>query len=703
MAGALLLGIALAALVEYAGWAHFWHRVRQRHVFAVGVGVVAFLLVWCLSDSPDYLRRLGLAAPDPTQAHVGPRTLLIWETEGRGPVRDITVQGKEVASEIGYTGQISVGVHAGRIEAGGVLTVPIDIEDLSRPSAYVGHILIQSPDIKEGVKKVPVQVTVHDSLLWPALVIMLGVILGGYVKYQQGIASKRLEKRRDIEQEWQKWDDYMSSDDYLYPVPKDGVGRINPLYEKVWHRLNRVVKLLEVNPEWAMDDADSTVSVVKEQLDTYQRLSEAVTSWSEDLAPETGKSRSESDIGKARDWIKEAKRALRRGDLPDATIFVGKLIRDALPGGIKGLRELVEEKLKDEKDEKKKKALQDIKALLDQADALCKQGIHGGAWLKFKEAEHQLRQLGVVIPLFVSLWKPPKEPPKEEYKMKAEEPGYRIRLLRDVDRYPGDIVEIEVVRISSDGEVESPLPGVTCEWAVISDDPKAAEWDEETKTKPRTKVRFYQEGPWKVKATVTEGNTKYYPDLELQVKPCTYKIREFVPEARHYVENTIPLEVVRLGEDDESVGLPDDAICRWKMDQEESVEFDKEGRRTEVTFYKIRRWTVTVTVKVPKEDKLEVVGTAELPLDIKESRMVMIYKDKRRQSFNRRLAALLLALVGGIAAKRVFGLTFGSFEEYLEAFGWGVGASLGIDPVAGTVTAIQLKLGELLSLKRDQG
>jgi hypothetical protein len=80
----------------------------------------------------------------------------------------------------------------------------------------------------------------------------------------------------------------------------------------------------------------------------------------------------------------------------------------------------------------------------------------------------------------------------------------------------------------------------------------------------------------------------------------------------------------------------------------------------------------------------------------RESPIIALYRDKRRHNFHRRLTALLLALLGGMAARRIFGLTFGSFEEYLGAFTWGVGAGAGIDPVAEGYKYLKEKVQELL-------
>ena len=630
-----------------------------------------------------------------TQAQqVGERTLIIWEAEGRGPVRDITVVGGEVTSEVGDTGKINIGQYEGVITAGHVLTVPVTgIQHLSQPGVYQGRVLIQSPDIADGVLEVPIQVTVHDFILWPVLVIMLGVILGGYVKYQQEIASQRLEKQRDIEIVWQEWDDYMFRDRYLYLKRDGGVVSINPIYADVRYELDGALKLLDEAPEWGAADADLTVKRVRERLTKYQRLSEAVASWRDVLlaeASEAGTELLESIGGK---WIEGAERTLREGDLQGATILVGKLIRDVLPGGILGLRKQVDEVSTDEQDAEKKKAIEEkkktIQALLNETDDLCKKGIYGEAWLKFKEAEYQLRAVGKMVPPFVKLWelsKPEPAPREEALALRGEH--YEIQPVVASDQYlTGDTVQLEVVLLDESGERKDLPEGVTCKWRATRPDDSEAN---DVKFKPEdgisTKATFYAEGRRTVQATilkdVEEPSEPGPPPLPFEIKPSFFKIRLPLPNVRYHAEETIPLELVREDESGKMEMLPAEVECSWSAtllsNAAATYHFSKEGTHTTVMFHEAGAWTVKAVVKKHEVD----LGSPEHLFPIKPSAIVMIYQDKRRHTFNRRLAALLLALVGGMAAKRVFGLTFGSFEEYLGVFGWGVGVSLGIDPVA---------------------
>ena len=87
---------------------------------------------------------------------------------------------------------------------------------------------------------------------------------------------------------------------------------------------------------------------------------------------------------------------------------------------------------------------------------------------------------------------------------------------------------------------------------------------------------------------------------------------------------------------------------------------------------------------------------------VQESATVGLYRDKRRSNFNRGLAALALALIGGVAANRVFHLTFGSFEEYLGALLWGVGVSTGIDPIADGYKNLKKEITNLLPKRKTE-
>jgi hypothetical protein len=579
-AGALLLGTALAALAWYTVWAlaEIPQRADDRSEREGDVEeterstkhterkLVAAIVVFVLAAGAVVVLSLVLRN-DITQAHVGERTLLVWEANGRGPVRDIIVEGGQVANDAGDTGRIYIdrdGELVGRdvltegIEAGQVLTKPFTVQGMSQPGVYQGRILIQSPDIAVGVHEVPVQVTVHDFIVWPVLVILVGVVVGGYTKYQQEITSQRLKMQRAIEQTWQKWDDYLLRDKYRYRTPVE-LGQINPIYDDVRRDLDYAVVLLRRDSEWGIEDADRIVSDVEEQLTTYQWLAEAVANW----VDESGR---EPEAGDLKKRIEAVENALRQGDLHLATDLMGRLVKEAMPARIEQLRKLVKDKEKTIGKEKAEK----IQALLDAASKLWKEEKYGAAWLNVKEAEYEIRALGA--------W--------------------------DASQQPTPIVDEHVIQVR-------------------------------------------------------------------------------LGRGRLCVRDTILLKVVSRGED-----LPKDEALTWNAVLDpgaDSVDCKftpgNTGRRTAVEFFKEGDWTVTV--------ERNGSALAQRVLSVEPSGMEVVYRDKRRYSYRRRLAAAAVAVAFGMAAKRVFDLNFGSFEQYLGAFIWGAGVSAGIDPTADAYARIR--------------
>jgi hypothetical protein len=625
--GVLLLVAGLAALVWYTRWSGYtgvWWWIL------VGVAAIACVAAvwWALSNPPA----------DLIQAKVGPRNLLIWEATGRGPVQDIAILPGEVADQVGHTGEIVVGHHGSEIPTGRVLTAPLTVTQLSRPGVYQGRVLIQSPHIAGGVVEVPVQVTVHDLLLWPGLVILLGVILGGWVKYLQGIISKCLEKRKEIEEAWGKWDDYMLRDPYLYANPGDRkvVGPLNPIYTVVRREFDRSLELLDKDAEWGISDAEQSKKRVEELWVTYRQLSETVSYWRDELASGTGARLSEKrdsdkpssadgrpasdgqlaasepgegdrpttdtdqpDMAELRRLVDEAENALRRGDLQEATALTSRLVRNALPAAIEGLLALVGEPKEEEKEKK------EIKTLLAAAQALCRKGHYDGAWLQFLEAEYRLRALGETVP--------------------------RIGLLA------ARVKELRLVKAVAE-EIEE-----------------------------------------------------------------HYEIRPLFAGVRYRVEETIPLGVVLVGADGQIEPLPADVAWDWSVNVYEgkgkaksssyTIQVQEPRTRATIVFHERGRW------KVEARGSGGTAGekSTSISLDIRESGILAIYREKRRHNFNRQLAALLLALVGGIAAQKVFGLTFGSFEEYLGAFAWGIAAGVGAEPAVNAYDQLRTTAGTLLS------
>lgn len=663
VAAALLFGVGLAVLTGYTVWGlagpapkaevkveGWWPKVRQwlqkawawvRGHPKVSLGLMAgtlALIVLVLSLLFDL-----------TQAHVGDRNLLIWEAEGRGPVREVTVFGGEVVNQIGDWGRIRIGNYDGEIAAQDVLTVPVTgIQGVSQPGVYQGSILVQSPDIAGGLVKVPVQVTVHDLIFWPALVILLGVVLGGWAKYQQEIASQRLEKRKDIERVWQRWDDYMLHDNYLWPPSAEGVREINPIYEQVWWDLDYARELLAEEDEWGIEDAERIVNDVGERLTTYQRLAQAVADWRDEQERETDET-SKQQLHK---WIDEVEQALYRGDLDHATNLIGKMIQKTLPVRIGRLDSLANTIA----DEKAKKAIQ---ALLTEAKELYIEENYGQAWLKFKQAEYETRALG--------LERPPIVPS-----------SLKLEFIRPV------LEGAESLGIVPREEVDNVLSYLG-EGVV-----------------PTTHL---QNAMWKVLGVDTPATTfvsqmlglKGYAGLAEPPSPEERYVIRSPGWIRRRVRETILLRAEYHGKNP-----PQEVEFQWNIQPDNTAKptpkpTPETGIETRVEFREEGLYKVMVIVSQGGAS-LPNKQPAPLELYIGPSGMEAIYQAKRRHSFNRRLAALLLALVGGMVAKQVFGLTFGSVEEYLGAFGWGVGVSAGIDPVAGGYETLKQKVQELLKL-----
>jgi hypothetical protein len=594
-AGALLLGLGLAALVAYALWA--WGLKLDRNwgwvLLALAVGIGAVMI---LSTS------LGLDPADP--ARVGERDLLIWEAQGRGPVRDIRVVEGEVSNGVGDTGQTyavspdtprldagevmtvrvgdtgqtyAVSPDTLELDAGEVLTVRIGVRGLSRPGIYEGHVLIRSPEIAGGTEEVPIQVTVRDSILWPIVVIALGVIVGGYVKYQQDVAGKRLEKRTDVEKAWQRWDDYKPVDPFVFTPEKKE--KVNPIYDRVRCELDDAATLLDQAGEWGIEDAGQIVEKVDGWHTTYQRLGRTLVHLRKD--PE-------------REAFENARDALLGGDMEDAD----NLIKITMEYYIETLLEKVKEELsKVAGDAQKAKPLQHLQELLNGAKGLLEQSKFEEAWLKFKAAKRGFDEATAVVTAAARVVL------AIDSEVYAREAGYAIQLpAGPTQPRAGDHVRLAVVAVRTD------LPAGT-----------------------------------------------------------TFKWRADPPEG-------VDASAVSFRPDDE--------------------------RTTFVEFRQPGRWTVKVEVKLPDQSEAR---TPSLDLAVRPSGLEMVYRERRRQSACRRLAALLLAVVAGIGAKQVFGLTFGSIEQYLGAFAWGVAAGSGVEPTVDAYKTLRDAVKNLLGKLAPSG
>jgi len=561
---ALLLGGGTAALAAYAWWAGY--RVLAL-VFAAAVAVGAVL--W-LIQPPAW----GATA-------IPQRTLLVWEEQGRGPVRQLSIFGNGIVDERGSSGVIRVGEHETEIAAGGVLTVPVHVQGVSRPGVYAGRLVLQSPDIARGVVEVPVQVTVRDFILWPILVITLGVVAGGWVKYQQETVGQRLEKRKEIEQAWQEWNEYMTRDPYLYTsTARD---RVNPVYEAVRRDLDFALELLDTEEEWGVENGAQVVTGIGQRLAVYRNLGRVLPALREELG------------GAGAAALDEVEAALRRGDLLEAA----ELTRGLLTLAIETLCSFIRDNTGDEAGKIKGDKATALQTSLTEAADLLEQGKFTAAWHKIGAVQSEIRRLGLSIPDLIS-------PPT----MRMKGPQQLLFSIR------------QALGLRQERYVIQPAFGA---------------------------VR--------------------------------YRARENI--------------LLRL----RHTGSPSDeppASVRWlaqgkgkaEFDPQEEKPFDpRKGAMTRVQFYDEGRWVVAVEDNGGQE-------IASYSVHVKPSGLTTVYQDKRRHAFRRRLAALLVAVVVGLEANRIFDLTFGSTAAYLGAFAWGVTAGAGIDPAAGAYEALKGKLKE---------
>jgi hypothetical protein len=291
----------------------------------------------------------GKSSLDLNSAYIDGRTLTVWEAEGRGPIRDVTITAGSVINSTGDEGQIRLetktcnkivvplrtldcSLTAGNVispttlDPGAVLSVPIlSVNGLKQPGIYQGRILIQSPDIEGGVVEVPVQITVHDFIFWAGLVILLGVVAGAYSRYLAEGGRQKLVLRRRIECVWQEWDDNI-------PYDRLGAGMPGSIYEKVRRDLNRATDLLDQESEWGLEDATSKVDDIEQRLVNYKRLSSIVSDLRRASVPDN------DQVLKPK--LNELEDALSQGDIRLATDQMSEILRWRLPELLKQIGEV---------------------------------------------------------------------------------------------------------------------------------------------------------------------------------------------------------------------------------------------------------------------------------------------------------------------------------------------------------------------------
>ncbi len=135
---------------------------------------------------------------------------------------------------------------------------------------------------------------------------------------------------------------------------------------------------------------------------------------------------------------------------------------------------------------------------------------------------------------------------------------------------------------------------------------------------------------------------------------------------------------------------------------EEPVKIHRDTEEPQITAELLKEGTCYIKVVAKWSDGKELpefLQPKPLPLKIEPSGMEVIYRDKRRHNFSIVLAASLIALVFGMLARRVFSLTFGSFEEYLLAFAWGTTVYAGTEVVSGIPQLVDNMLKNVFSRK----
>jgi hypothetical protein len=797
VAAALLFGVGLAVLTGYTVWGvggpapkaeakvkGWWQKVGKwlQKVWTLAAGHPKVSLGLMAVTLALVVGGLSLKL-DLTQTHVGDRNLLIWEVEGRGPVREMRVLGGEVVNQVGDWGQIRIGDHDGEIAAQDILAVPVTgIQGLSQPGVYQGRILIQSPDIAGGLVQVPVQVTVHDLIFWPALVILLGVVAGGWMKYLQDMVGGRLEQRRKLQEAWSQWNTHLDRDPY-----GETKGRINPLYTRIRTHINVTEQLLGLDPEWGIEAARETVTSVGKDFTDYSTLVNRFTLLKEEMRS-LDVSAAEATFQRARpildSFLAEIEELKQR--LPDKQRELEQLEEavEAVPQSlplefhthVKAESDDLDKELRDgklgEANQRWHRAFEiALKVKLAYLRNRMTAWAQGDAVLleRLKPAEDQLASVDEYLKkvtespeLYAEAWCPLIQAEAVFVSEKAERLADQVngfmkaaRELKDAKIEEREAIPIETTKLFAHVpmllrgrevyapevlkalvSLPKPFPLKRVEPAIAVQESEPYLWSDienrQVTCRLNLQARGFGKDPtWEYKlvpgrfkpSQPTEGGKGFDWANEFTLRaedwdgsPVTYVVEasgdEQVAKKAITIRSPYTIELpLRKGDIVAGEWLFCEAIFKGP---------DPEEARKKHCYF---TWEFNGSSLEPKEtpsgrfwvpfdyagksariqlqvlsDKNALLQKALFEGRVQEPIIIGLYRDKRRHNFNRRLAALLLALVGGMAAQRVFGLTFGSFEEYLGAFAWGVGAATGIDPVANGYKGLKDKVQDLLKL-----
>lgn len=131
-----------------------------------------------LAEMEGVTFRVTRSVPGSTASGSFPFSL--FETTGRAPIRDVSVEGGgvfEKSAKAHVPGEVNV--KDAKAGSGGEVTMTLELKGLQQAGTFTSILKVSSPGL-DGVKSVPINIEVTDAWYFPLLIIFFGV-LGGFV------------------------------------------------------------------------------------------------------------------------------------------------------------------------------------------------------------------------------------------------------------------------------------------------------------------------------------------------------------------------------------------------------------------------------------------------------------------------------------------------------------------------------------------
>jgi len=164
---------------------------------------LAFTRILPLSILPDALNDHNLLSVNfefPLGLPRASDRLLIYEKEGAGPVRAISIPPAKVTNKAGAMGIVAFTPDAQAIGSDHpVLTVDITAKGIRGTGLYTGTTTLRSLDLSSS-RTLEVTLSVTDFFLWPLLVIVLGVVFSNWMASRVDLEKNSEYQRLLIEQ-----------------------------------------------------------------------------------------------------------------------------------------------------------------------------------------------------------------------------------------------------------------------------------------------------------------------------------------------------------------------------------------------------------------------------------------------------------------------------------------------------------------------